>query len=97
MPCLQVHARHNIACRLREAKVNGELLCLLVFSLTNNAYITLRSGGESALRRMNSAGRLWVKSLLFLTAIATFRSKASISSVFTVHRSGRWSEQLRVP
>src|SRR6185503_18655623 len=33
MPCLQVHARYNIAGRLREAKVNGELLCPLVFHL----------------------------------------------------------------
>jgi hypothetical protein len=27
MACLQIHARHDIACRLRETKVNGELGC----------------------------------------------------------------------
>ena len=42
------------------------------------SYITLRSGRDSALRLMNSAGRLWVKSLLFFTAIATLCSKLAL-------------------
>ena len=46
---------------------------------------------------MNSAGRLLVKSLFFFTAIATFRSRASISSVFTVLRSCSTRARLRCP
>ena len=49
-------------------------------------YITLRNGRDSALRLMNSAGRLWAKSLFFFTAIAKFRSRASISSVLRPRR-----------
>ena len=40
-----------------------------LFSLTNNPSLLSAAAAESALRRINSAGRLLVKSLFFLTAI----------------------------
>ena len=38
MPCLQVHARHNIAGRLREAKVNGDFFVRSCFTYQQRLY-----------------------------------------------------------
>ena len=61
------------------------------------AQTAIRHGGEFTPRLMNSTGRWLFSNLLFLTAMATFRSKASRSSVLTVLFNFSTMARLRCP